>query len=56
MLLGKYVHGINLKLGLGVAFGLQLSLVHDPFQFASSVYTSQWYELETATSTFRIVV
>ena len=48
MLVGKYVHGVNLKLGLGV------SLVHDPFQFASSVYASQWRE--TATPSFRIVV
>lgn len=52
MLMGKYVNGVNLKLGLG----LQLLLVHDPFQFASSVYTSQWHKLETTTSTFRIVV
>ena len=60
MLMGKYVDGVvNLKLGLGVDSDLVyylLASVHDPFQFASSVYSSQWYKLETTTSTFCIVV
>jgi hypothetical protein len=55
--MGKSVHGVNLKLGLGVALVYNCHFVHDPLQFASPVYTSLWHESdETASSTFRIVI